>query len=103
MPVRLGSLTVQPGESVLPSTDAANFDSLSLDPRPAHLSFGAGIHRCLGAWLAQTELEEALLGLVGRYDSINLAVDPDELRLKPGSVVRSLESLPLRGHADGVG
>jgi cytochrome P450 len=102
-PVRIGSVTVQPGEAVLPSTDAANIHSLSLDPRPVHLSFGAGIHRCLGVWLAQAELEEALLGLVGRYDSISLAVDPDELRLKPGSVVRSLQALPLRGHGDCMG
>lgn len=38
--------------------------------RPPHLTFGSGIHFCLGAWLARTELEEALTALVAHLPDL---------------------------------
>lgn len=38
--------------------------------RPPHLTFGSGIHFCLGAWLARTELEEALATLAATFPDL---------------------------------
>jgi len=41
--------------------------------RPAQLTFGGGIHYCLGVWLARTEMREALPILASRLGDIALA------------------------------
>jgi cytochrome P450 len=41
------------------------------------------------------EVQEALRGLLGRLPGIRVTVPDDELRFKPGMIVRSLESLPV--------
>ena len=59
-----------------------------------HLSFGAGLHHCVGAPLARMELEAALGVLVSKADSIMIdGVLPDR---KPSLVFRGLTGLPLR-------
>ncbi|AOS64221.1 cytochrome P450 family protein [Actinoalloteichus hymeniacidonis] len=45
-----------------------------------HLSFGHGVHYCLGAPLARLEARIALPALFNRYPDLALAVRPDELR-----------------------
>jgi cytochrome P450 len=55
-----------------------------------HVSFGAGIHFCLGAPLARMELEVSYATLLRRVPGLALAVEP---RWKPGYVIRGLESL----------
>ena len=50
-------------------TDAATID-LTRDPNP-HLSFGWGLHHCIGAHLARLEATLALDALLNRYDSID--------------------------------
>ncbi len=47
-------------------------DELRLDRHRPHLSFGAGIHRCLGAALAAVELECALRALTTRFPTLRL-------------------------------
>jgi hypothetical protein len=45
------------------NTDPAVFGDAPFDitaERPAQLAFGGGVHHCLGAWLARTEMVEAL-------------------------------------------
>jgi cytochrome P450 len=59
-----------------------------------HLSFGNGIHLCLGAWLARAELQELLRIVTDRYPATNLVDEP--LRWKSGISVRGLERLRLR-------
>ena len=92
------------GEVVLPLYASANRDpSVFSDPDrfdvsrgPAsHLTFGAGVHHCLGAQLARLELQEAFRGLLGRVPGIRLAVRVTELRFKPGMAVHSLRELPI--------
>lgn len=61
-----------------------------------HLAFGRGIHHCIGAVLAKIEGEVALATLLRRFGSLELAVDPGELRWRQSIVMRSLESLPVR-------
>ncbi len=55
-----------------------------------HLSFGAGIHYCLGAPLARIELVASFETVLRRVPALALAAEP---RWKPGYIVRGLESL----------
>jgi len=73
--VELNGLTLPAGSCVLPVTGSANRDGSVFDrpdvlditrPRTAHLTFGGGIHFCLGAALARVELTEALPRLAAR-------------------------------------
>ncbi|WP_103957292.1 cytochrome P450 [Nonomuraea solani] len=57
-----------------------------------HISFGAGIHFCLGAPLARIELMESFGALLDRAATLELRQDP---AWKPGYVIRGLESLDL--------
>ncbi len=58
----------------------------------AHLSFGAGIHFCLGAPLARVELVASFEALLRRVPSLALAAEPV---WAPGYIIRGLESLPV--------
>ncbi|GGO61612.1 cytochrome P450 [Nonomuraea cavernae] len=57
-----------------------------------HISFGAGIHFCLGAPLARIELLESFGALLDRAPKLELVREPV---WKPGYVIRGLESLDL--------
>jgi len=65
---------------------------LSRDPNP-HLTFGAGIHFCLGAPLGRLELQTSFATLLDRFPDMELAEEPV---WKPGYVVRGLEGLRVR-------
>ena len=83
------------GASRDPRTSTADaFDPTS--PSAAHLAFGHGMHRCVGAELARMELRAALRGLARRFPDLALAVDPGTLAFTPLSAVYGLESLPVR-------
>jgi cytochrome P450 len=77
--------------------DPAVFDrpdelDVGRDPNP-HLSFGAGIHFCLGAPLARLELETSFRALLQRLPRMELAAEPE---WKPGYVIRGLRELRVR-------
>ncbi|HTQ69218.1 MAG TPA: cytochrome P450 [Solirubrobacteraceae bacterium] len=62
--------------------------------RPARpLTFGAGVHYCLGANLARAELEEALAFFARRLDTLELAGHPD---YEGVGGIYGLASLPVR-------
>jgi cytochrome P450 len=56
-----------------------------------HISFGGGIHYCLGAPLARLEMHIAFSTLLRRFPTIRLESDPPEYR--PTYVIRGLQSL----------
>ncbi|MFZ2049607.1 MAG: cytochrome P450 [Solirubrobacteraceae bacterium] len=56
---------------------AESFDIAADRPRARNLTFGAGIHYCVGANLAQAELEEALSFLAPRMRSLQLDGEPE--------------------------
>jgi cytochrome P450 PksS len=60
-----------------------------------HLSFGYGIHFCLGAPLARLEAEVAINTLLCRLPNLRLKVPPDTLRWRPSLILRGLEELPV--------
>jgi cytochrome P450 len=64
------------------------------DPNP-HVSFGFGIHYCLGANLARLETRVALGVLLRRTRHIALA-EEEPLPLHPSPVFRAVTRLPVR-------
>jgi cytochrome P450 len=60
-----------------------------------HLSFGGGIHFCVGASLARKELQIAFRRLLDRLDDITLAVPESDLKRVPSAQHRGLVSLPI--------
>ncbi|MEU7869846.1 cytochrome P450 [Dactylosporangium sp. NPDC049140] len=57
-----------------------------------HISFGAGIHYCLGAPLARIELAASFGALLAKAPQMRLVSDPV---YKPGYVIRGLERLDV--------
>ncbi|GAA0379821.1 cytochrome P450 [Microbispora corallina] len=57
-----------------------------------HISFGAGIHFCLGAPLARVELVESFGALLRAAPKMELAEEP---AWKPNYIIRGLESLKV--------
>jgi cytochrome P450 len=97
--------TVKAGDVVVCSLSGANRDDVfgpwpdRFDPRRAeraHLAFGHGFHRCIGAALARMELRVAFRALTSRFPDMALAVDPGTLRFRDLSIVYGVESLPVR-------
>ncbi|WP_229197245.1 cytochrome P450 [Bradyrhizobium acaciae] len=73
--------------------DANRFD-VGRSPN-AHLTFGHGIHFCLGAQLARLEGQIALRSLVARFPGIALATASSP-EWKDSLILRGLQSLPVR-------
>lgn len=73
---------------------AARFDITRSDKE--HLSFGYGIHHCLGAPLARLEAAIALPALFDRFPNLALAVPPDELRPQGTFLLNGNLDLPVR-------
>ena len=84
-PVRIGAVTVEPGQKIAALLGAANRDPAVFDradtfdpdrdPNP-HLAFGAGVHFCVGAPLARMELVESLGLLLHELPGLHLVGDP---------------------------
>ena len=60
---------------------------------PHHLSFGGGIHHCLGAVLARTEARVAIGTVARRYP--DLAAASDTPAWNGRMVLRGLDTLPV--------
>ncbi|MFD9243507.1 cytochrome P450 [Streptomyces sp. NPDC059556] len=102
--VELGGTEIPAGVPVTVALGAANRDParfpspdhLDLDRNAAaHLAFGHGMHRCVGAPLAKAEAEIALRALLTRFPGVRLAVPADRLEWRHTRLVRGLASLPV--------
>ena len=101
--VAVGDVTVPKGDPMALVLGAANRDPERF-PDPdrldvgradiQHLSFGGGIHYCLGAALARVEAHVAFAALVDRLPGLQLSIDEPEWRAT--FVLRGLTSLPVR-------
>jgi cytochrome P450 len=99
----LGGKNIPKGESVLCLLGSANRDPAVYPDRPDRLditrpkirplSFGGGIHLCLGAQLARIEAEVAISTLLRRLPGLRLdnAENPE---WRPTFVLRGLKNLP---------
>jgi len=95
--------TIPAGQEINTSIGAANrdpkvfhepdrLDITRSDNR--HLSFGLGVHFCLGASLARLEGRIAIQTVVRRMRRLEL--DTDKLEWRPGIVLRGLRALPVQ-------
>jgi cytochrome P450 len=72
--------------------DAETFDITAERPRARALTFGAGVHYCLGANLARAELEEALAFLAPRMRGLRI---DGEVEYESITGIYGLAKLPL--------
>jgi cytochrome P450 len=99
----LGGKKIPKGESVLCLLGSANRDPAVYPDRPDRLditrpnvrplSFGGGIHHCLGAQLARIEAEVAIATLLRRLPDLRLD-DAENPEWRPTFVLRGLRRLP---------
>jgi cytochrome P450 len=80
-----------------PDHFGADADELDITRRdaPHHISFGGGIHHCLGAVLARAEARVAIGTIVRRFPELALA-SSDEPAWNGRVVLRGLDALPVR-------
>ncbi|WP_412027706.1 cytochrome P450 [Deinococcus yunweiensis] len=100
--VQIGGQTVKRGEQVSAVTGAANRDPDQF-PQPdafdiarspnRHLSFGRGLHFCLGAPLAKLEARVAFEELLGTFPQLELK----SFTRRPSTMFRGLDELWVQG------
>jgi cytochrome P450 len=99
--VEIGGITVGKGQKVAALLGAANHDPAvfaapeTLDvgrTENPHISFGAGVHFCIGAPLARVELQATFGALLDRTSSLELGAEPVR---RPEFVIRGLAELPV--------
>jgi cytochrome P450 len=103
----VGGVRIPAGQVVLPWLAAANRDGrvftepdrfdVRRRPNP-HLTFGHGVHFCLGAPLARLEARVALRLLLERYRDIEVAADEPVEQRNPWTMV-AVRRLPLEVRA----
>ena len=105
VPQELRGKALKAGDRVFIMLNAANRDPeayeqpdrLWLDRGgPAHLTFGFGMHICLGFPLARMEGQVAIPAVLRRWKRIELATAPDRLEWLNSMVFRGMKAMPLR-------
>jgi cytochrome P450 PksS len=102
--VDLNGVRVSQGDRIMAMLGAANMDPeanehperLDLERTPnRHLSFGTGIHFCLGHQLARIEAKCALQALFRRWPQLSLAASESDIRWRERPGLRAIASLPV--------
>ena len=99
--VEVGGVTVREGQKIAALLGSANRDpAVFADPGTLdvgradnpHISFGAGVHFCIGAPLARVELQASFGALLSRTARLELGAPA---RRRPEFVIRGLAELPV--------
>jgi cytochrome P450 len=102
--LELGGETITKGSTVVVSLLAANHDPRrfenpgTLDIRRnarGLLSFGHGVHQCLGQQLARIEMRAGFEGLLRRFPTLALAVPAEEVKLRTDMNIYGVHELPV--------
>jgi cytochrome P450 len=102
--IELGGATIGKGSTVVVSLLAANHDPQRFDNADTldfhrtargHLSFGHGIHQCLGQQLARIEMRAGFAGLLRRFPTLELAIPAGEVKLKTDMNIYGVHELPV--------
>jgi cytochrome P450 len=102
--IEVAGQVIRAGEGIVLPNDIANRDA-EMYPDPegldvhrdarGHLTFGFGVHQCLGQQLARAELQVVYGTLYRRIPSLALAVDPAQIPFKHDGVVYGVYELPV--------
>jgi cytochrome P450 len=102
--ITIGGQVLTPGELIFCSLPMANRDpalvadgdrlDITRDPAP-HMTFGHGIHHCLGAPLARMEMRIGFPALLRRFPALRLAIPSDEVEFRRFTTVHGVRSLPV--------
>ncbi|GAA2741846.1 cytochrome P450 [Kitasatospora cinereorecta] len=102
--VEIGGVLIPAGAVVAADAVSANHDPLVYPEGTPDLfaplgtpslTFGAGPHHCLGAWLARMELELGLHKLARRLPGLRLALPVEEIEWRQGLLTRSPQRLEV--------
>ncbi|MFF3228572.1 cytochrome P450 [Nocardia suismassiliense] len=102
--IELGGETIRKGSTVVVSLLAANHDPQRFDnpdtldihrKARGHLSFGHGVHTCLGQQLARIEMRAGFAGLLRRFPTLELAIPADEVKLRTDMNIYGVHELPV--------
>ncbi len=102
--IELGGETIGKGSTVVISLLAANRDperfenpdTLDIHRKArGHLSFGHGVHQCLGQQLARIEMRAGFAGLLRRFPTLELAIPADEVKLRTDMNIYGVHELPV--------
>jgi cytochrome P450 len=100
--IEVGGVQLGEGEKVLLFLAAANRDPrrwersdvFDISRRAAgHMTFGTGVHGCVGQSVARLETEAILAALAKRVESFELIAEP---RRRLNNTLRGFDTLPLR-------
>jgi cytochrome P450 len=100
--IEIAGETISPGQRIILCLGSANRDPeqfaepdrLNLDREEnQHLAFGGGIHRCLGAGLARTQIQIAINTMLDQLPELHLSTEKLEWHKRIS--LRSLKSLPV--------
>src|ERR1700752_659672 len=106
----LGGRSFQRGQSVVAILGAANRDpEVFADPdridfaRPSarHVTFGFGVHFCVGATLARLEFKTAIKALLEHLPDMELARSPEAIHWRPNFILPGPVSVPVYQPAAG--
>ncbi|MEV7968135.1 cytochrome P450 [Sphaerisporangium sp. NPDC088356] len=96
--------TIKAGESVTLSLGAANRDPERFDApdrlditrqATGHVSFGHGIHQCLGQQLARIEMRIGYPALLRRFPDLRLAIPSEEVSMRSDMAIYGVHRLPV--------
>ncbi|WP_039804846.1 cytochrome P450 [Nocardia araoensis] len=102
--IELGGETIGKGSTVVVSLLAANHDPQRFDnpdtldfhrTARGHLSFGHGVHQCLGQQLARIEMRAGFAGLLRRFPTLDLAIPAGEVKLRTDMNIYGVHELPV--------
>jgi len=106
--VELGGKLLPEGAHLLLMYASAN-DEPEIFPEPRrfdmdrtnimkHVSFGGGVHKCVGIALARMEIKVAARQLVRRLSNFRLAIDENDIAFLPTVATRTMENCIAPGH-----
>lgn len=103
--VELAGVRIRAGEGLFLSLPSGNRDEqvfsdpdrLDIDrDNTRHLTFGFGIHQCLGQVLARIELQVLFSVLLSKLPALELAMPSESIRFKDDMQIYGVHNLPVR-------
>ncbi len=102
--VEMGGKKLNEGERIFAFVNSGNRDDRRFSnpdavditrKRNRHLTFGQGIHFCLGAPLARLESQIAIREMSKRLKDVHLAIPEQDLKFMDSVVLRGVKALPV--------